>query len=272
MGNSFLNGRVLIVSGSDSSGGAGLQADLKTVTAFGGYAATAVTAVTEQNTFGVSSVHSIPPSFVASQIKAVLTDIGADVIKIGMLGSVGIVKSVSDSCGRFAPGIPCVVDPVMVAKGGHRLISDDAIDALKNYVVKGATLVTPNLPEAEVLTGRCIKTLRDMEAAVEALRSLGAKATLLKGGHVQGDDIMDLLITNERVESFVGHRLDSSSTHGTGCTLASAIAAGLAQKLHLSDAVRQARDYVRDAILTAPNFGGGQGPLNHVHSITRSSI
>lgn len=259
-------GRVLAIAGSDSGGGAGIQADIKTVTALGGYAATAITAVTDQDTQSVRGVHGIPPSFVASQISTVLNDIGADVVKTGMLGSKEVINAVADALGMYAD-IPRVVDPVMVAKGGHRLISEDAVDELKRKLVVNATLVTPNLPEAEVLTGIEIKTLSDMDASIERLRDLGADAVLLKGGHVEGDILVDLLITKDRVDRFDGHRIVSSSTHGTGCTLASAIATGLAQGLSLYDSVSRARLYVVKAIETAPSYGRGHGPLNHGHTI-----
>lgn len=259
-------GRVLAIAGSDSGGGAGIQADIKTVTALGGYAATAITAVTDQDTQSVHGVHSVPPSFVASQISTVLNDIGADVVKTGMLGSKEVINAVADTLGMYA-NLPLVVDPVMVAKGGHRLISEDAVGELKRRLVANATLVTPNLPEAEVLTGIGIKTLSDMDASIDRLRELGADAVLLKGGHVEGDILVDLLITKDRVDRFEGHRIASSSTHGTGCTLASAIATGLAQGLSLHDSVSRARLYVVRAIETAPNYGQGHGPLNHGHTI-----
>jgi len=271
MGHHRINGRVLIIAGSDSGGGAGIQADIKTVTALGSYAATAVTAVTDQNTVGVHGVHNIPPDFVASQIKTVLTDIGADVIKTGMLASVDVVNAVADACATYGPRIPRVIDPVMVATGGHRLIADGAVSTMAKRLIRGAAVVTPNLPEAEVLTGLRIRTLADMDAAIDALRELSADAVLLKGGHVEGNQITDLLITKDVVERFEGPRLETKSTHGTGCTLASAVAAGLTQGLGLSAAVMTAREFVRDAILTAPGFGRGHGPLNHVHAIAGTS-
>ncbi len=261
-------GRVLIIAGSDSGGGAGIQADIKTVTALGGYAMTAVTAITVQNTLGVRDVHEVPPAIVAAQIVAVLDDIGADVIKTGMLASVSIIAAVGSALQTMGRKIPRVVDPVMRAKGGHALLAEDAAAALIAHLVRGAALITPNLPEAEALTGRTIKTVDDMEAAVPALRRLGATAVLLKGGHLVGDRIVDLLITTDEVTRFEDSRIDSAATHGTGCTLASAIAAGLADKLPLPAAVERARAYVRKAILTAPGLGRGHGPLNHGHTVT----
>jgi hydroxymethylpyrimidine/phosphomethylpyrimidine kinase len=259
-------GRVLIIAGSDSGGGAGIQADIKTVTTLGGYAMTAITAVTIQNTLGVRGVHEIPTDVVAAQIAAVLEDIGADVIKTGMLASVPIIEAVSAALKKFGPTIRRVVDPVMRAKGGHVLLHEDAAAALIEHLVRGAELITPNLPEAEALTGRTIKTESAMDAAIPALRKLGAEAVLLKGGHLEGPRVVDLLITRTDVTRFEDSRLKTVATHGTGCTLASAIAAGLADKMTLTDAVARARAYVRKAMLTAPGLGLGHGPLNHSHT------
>jgi hydroxymethylpyrimidine/phosphomethylpyrimidine kinase len=262
-----LNGRVLIIAGSDSGGGAGIQADIKAVTCLNGFAATAVTAITAQNTLGVFGIHEIPTHIVAQQIEVVLSDIGANVIKTGMLATAPMINAVADTLARVAPKIPRVVDPVMRAKGGHPLLADDAARTLISKVVRGAAVVTPNLPEAEVLIGRSIKTIADMQVAVEPLKALGADAVLLKGGHLEGHDLVDMLITRDGVKSFADTRIDTKSTHGTGCTLASAIAAGLAQKLSLLDAVIRARAYVREALRSAPGFGEGHGPLNHAHTV-----
>jgi hydroxymethylpyrimidine/phosphomethylpyrimidine kinase len=260
-------GRVLIIAGSDSGGGAGIQADIKTVTALGGYAMTAITAVTVQNTQGVQGFHAIPAATVAGQIECVLADIGADVIKTGMLASVEIVNAVRETLDRVAPHIPRVIDPVMVATAGQALVLEGAAEAIKRQLIPNARLVTPNLPEAEALTGRTIRTVADMDAAVPALRALGAGAVLLKGGHVEGDTIVDLLIEANEVSRFTDTRIATNATHGTGCTLASAIAAGLADRLALTKAVARARAYVRQAILTAPGLGKGKGPLNHGHTV-----
>jgi hydroxymethylpyrimidine/phosphomethylpyrimidine kinase len=254
---------VLIVAGSDSGGGAGIQGDIKTVTVLGGYAMTAVTAVTVQNTCGVSAVHDIPPDIVAAQITSVLEDIGADVIKTGMLSSAPIIEAAAQAIASTAAAVPRVIDPVMRAKGGHALLADDARVALVNLMIRGAVLVTPNLPEAEVLTGRTIACEADMLAAVDALRELGANAVLLKGGHLPGDRLLDLLILRDRLVRFEGSRIHSNSTHGTGCALASAIATHLALGRGLEEAVARARDFVRQAITEAPGLGHGQGPLNH---------
>lgn len=258
-----MTGRVLIVAGSDSGGGAGIQADIKTVTALGGYAMTAITALTAQNTQGVFAVHAPPPEFVAEQIRVVLEDIGADCIKIGMLHNVGVIEAVAGALKAYAAEIPIVLDPVMVAKGGAPLLESEAIEAYKAVMPEMATLMTPNLPEASVLTGRDILTAADQEAAVEALRSLGAKAVLLKGGHLEGNTVRDLLIEKKTVTFFQNDRVQSRHTHGTGCTLASAVAGGIADGMEISKAVGRAIAYVLEAIRTAPGLGAGHGPLNH---------
>jgi hydroxymethylpyrimidine/phosphomethylpyrimidine kinase len=260
-------GRVLIIAGSDSGGGAGIQADIKAVTCLGGFAMTAITALTAQNTCGVFDIHPVPEDFISRQIEVVMDDLGADCIKIGMLATASIIETVVGALERFAPDVPVVLDPVMVAKGGHALLAADAVDALKTLFIPRATVITPNLPEAAVLIGCRIETEADMHAAVEPLRGLGAQAVLLKGGHLEGGRLVDLLISPDGEERFAGQRLDTVHTHGTGCTLASAIAAGIAQGLNLRDAVTRARDYVRVAIETAPGLGHGHGPLNHGHTV-----
>ena len=252
-------GRVLIIAGSDSGGGAGIQADIKAVMAMGGYAATAVTAITAQNTVGVHAVTALSPELVAAQIEAVLDDIGADAIKTGMLGEAETVRRVVAAL-RVAEDVPVVVDPVMVAKGGQSLLAEDAIRALRDELLPLAWLVTPNLPEAEALLGGPI---RDPAEAATALLRTGARAVLLKGGHGDGDTVTDVLADADGVRRFSRPRLQTRHTHGTGCTLASAIAAGLAQRLTLDQAVERARDYVQEAIRTAPGYGAGHGPLNH---------
>jgi len=262
-----MKGRVLIVAGSDSGGGAGIQADIKAVTAMGAFAATAITALTAQNTEGVHGVVLVEPAFIAQQIEVVLTDIGADALKTGMLHSAEVIDTVVSSLRRHAPGVPLVVDPVMVAKGGHRLLLSEAEAALRDRLMPAAALLTPNLPEAEVLAGFPVRNEADMRRAAEKLTSLGAKAILMKGGHLEGDRVIDLLVHDGKVDRFEDARIASRSTHGTGCTLASAIAAGLAQKMSLRDSVVRARAYVRDAIATAPGYGRGHGPLNHAVTV-----
>lgn len=260
--------RILVVAGSDSGGGAGIQADIKTITMLGGFAMTAVTALTAQNTLGVEDVLEIEPRFVALQMKSVLTDIGADAIKTGMLGSARVVEAVAGVCESTAFGIPLVVDPVMVAKGGARLLDKGAHDALVLRLLPLASLLTPNVPEAEVLTGMTIKTTSDLERAADALLALGPSAVLMKGGHLEGDTVVDLLRTADGAQHvFEGPRIISRSTHGTGCTLASGIAAGIAEGLTLQGAVARARDYVVKAIQQAPGLGKGHGPLEFAHPL-----
>ncbi|MBN9089119.1 MAG: bifunctional hydroxymethylpyrimidine kinase/phosphomethylpyrimidine kinase [Reyranella sp.] len=262
-----MKGRVLIVAGSDSGGGAGIQADIKAVTAMGGFAATAITALTAQNTQGVHGVVPVEPAFIAQQIEVVLTDIGADALKTGMLHSAEVIDAVVAALKKHAPGAPLVVDPVMVAKGGHRLLLNEAETALRDRLLPMAALLTPNLPEAEVLAGFPVRVEADMKRAADKLLALGAKAVLMKGGHLEGDRVIDLLVHDGKVERFEEARIQSRSTHGTGCTLASAIAAGLAQKMSLRDAVTRARAYVREAIASAPGYGRGHGPLNHAVTV-----
>jgi hydroxymethylpyrimidine/phosphomethylpyrimidine kinase len=252
-------GRVLIIAGSDSGGGAGVQADIKTVTALGGYAASAITAITVQNTLGVTGVHPIPPDVVEAQARAVLDDIGADVIKIGMLGDAALVARVAGLIGA----IPAVIDPVMVAKGGARLLAEDAVDAVRRLLVPRAALLTPNAPEAEALTGLTVSDLEGLRRAGEALLAMGARAVLMKGGHVAGERVVDVLMTGAGETLFEAPRIDTRNTHGTGCTLASACATGLAQGLTLHDAVARAWAYVQEAIARAPGLGKGHGPLDH---------
>jgi len=260
--------RVLVVAGSDSGGGAGIQADIKTITMLGAFATTAITALTAQNTLGVEEVLPVEARFVALQMRAVLSDIGADSIKTGMLGSARVVEAVAGVCETLGFGIPLIVDPVMVAKGGARLLDKDAHDALILRLLPLASLVTPNVPEAEILTGMSIKTPVDLERAADAMLALGPSAVLMKGGHLEGDTIVDLLRTADGAEHrFEGPRVVSRSTHGTGCTLASGIAAGIAEGLTLEGAVLRARDFVVKAIQQAPGLGRGHGPLEFAHPL-----
>ena len=258
-----MRGRVLVVAGSDSGGGAGIQADIKAVTALGGFGATALTALTAQNTQGVFGVHPVPVAFIRQQIQVVMEDIGADVIKTGMLGDVATIEAVCAALADYAPGVPVVLDPVMVAKGGHALLADDAVGVLRRRLLPLARVITPNLPEAEALSGVRIQSVEDMRVAAQVLLSLGVPAVLLKGGHLEGDALTDLLATPEGIEAFTSARVQTRHTHGTGCTTASAVAAGLAQGMSLRDAVVRARAYVRAAILSAPGYGAGHGPLDH---------
>jgi hydroxymethylpyrimidine/phosphomethylpyrimidine kinase len=262
-----MKGRVFIIAGSDSGGGAGIQADIKTVTALGGYAATAVTALTAQNTEGVFGVFPVATNFIVRQIELVLDDIGADCIKTGMLHSAEIIEAISTCLRSHAPDVPLVIDPVMVAKGGASLLEANAVEALRTLLVPTATVITPNLPEAAILLDRATITAADMREAAQALLALGPRAVFLKGGHLEGDKIVDILAQPIGIEVFESTRIETRNTHGTGCTLASAIATGLAQHMDLVDAVRRARDYVREAIRRAPGYGRGHGPLDHGHTI-----
>lgn len=259
--------RVLVIAGSDSSGGAGIQADIKAITMFGAYAATAITALTAQNTTGVKAVQPVPAAFIRAQIASVLDDIGADAIKIGMLGTAETVAAVADELNRRAAGIPVVFDPVMATNQGERLLDEDALSALRS-LVKLAALVTPNIPEAEALLSRSISGPEDMAEAAHALADLGAGAVLVTGGHLVGEEITDILVSPAGERRFTSKRIDTAHTHGTGCSLASAIAAGLAKDAPLEDAVAAARDFIRKAIQTAPGLGEGQGPINFLHPLT----
>jgi hydroxymethylpyrimidine/phosphomethylpyrimidine kinase len=254
-------GRVLVIAGSDSGGGAGIQADIKTITMLGGYAATAIAAVTVQNTLGVTGVHPIPLQVIEAQARAVLDDIGADAIKTGMLGDAAVVELAARLIEEA--GVPAVVDPVMVAKGGQALLEASAVAAVRERLIPVAALLTPNAPEAEALTGLVVETTDDLRRAGARLLDLGAQAVLMKGGHVPGDRVVDVLMTRFDETRFETGRIDTRHTHGTGCTLASACAAGLARGMSLDHAVAQARDYVLEAIRRAPGFGAGHGPLDH---------
>ena len=259
-----MKGRVLVIAGSDSGGGAGIQADIKTITALGGFAATAITALTAQNTEAVFEIMPVPPAFVRRQMDAVLSDIGADCIKTGMLVDAGIIEAVGDG---LPAGVPLVVDPVMVASTGRRLLDERAIESLKRRLIARARVVTPNAPEAEVLTGVALATLDDMRRAADILLELGAAAVVMKGGHVAGDIVRDLVIDGGASLVLEAPRIVTRATHGTGCTLASAIATGLAQGLAFRAAVERAHGYLQRAIATAPVIGRGHGPLNHAHTV-----
>jgi hydroxymethylpyrimidine/phosphomethylpyrimidine kinase len=258
--------RVLIVAGSDSSGGAGIQADLKTLSALGAYGMTAITAITVQNTLGVTDVHAIPSAVVAAQMRSCLEDIGADAIKLGMLHSAELIDAVAEVLAEY-PAIPVIADPVMVAKGGAALLQSEAVGALANMILPLAAVVTPNTEEAAVLLGSAVE---DEPAAERAARELSDRfdtAVLLKGGHLSGAGVQNLLAQPDgSVARFVSPRLDTQHTHGTGCTLASAISAGVAAGLPLNQAVSHACGFVHAAIANAPGFGQGHGPIDHLNT------
>jgi len=266
-----VRGRVLIIAGSDSGGGAGIQADIKTVSMLDAYASTAITALTAQNTEGVFDVLPIPPEFIRRQIEVVLDDIGADVIKTGMLHDAAVIEAIAAVLRDRGPAIQLVVDPVMAAKGGARLIEAAAIDALRRRLIARAEVVTPNLPEAEILCGGPIRDVAEMQAAGESLLALGCRAALVKGGHLSGDIVSDVLVTAVGVRVWESPRIATRNTHGTGCTLASAIATGLAQGFGIETAVDRARLYVQQAIASAPGLGRGYGPLDHAHPLREGS-
>ena len=263
MDNLEPKGRVLIIAGSDSGGGAGIQADIKAVTAMGGYAATAVTAITVQNTLGVSAIHPVPLDIIKAQIEAVLSDIGADVIKTGMLGNREVVELVAACLDACEPRIPLVLDPVMVATSGDALVDAGTEDAIRERLLPLADLVTPNIPEAEKLTGLTIEDSGGQMEAAHQLMAMGARAALVKGGLLEGPTVRDILVSSRGLEMMERPRLPGRNTHGTGCTLASAIAGLLADGAALPDAVRRAGDYLHEAIARAPGFGADHGPVNH---------
>lgn len=253
----------LTIAGSDSGGGAGVQADLKVFSRFGVYGASALTLVTAQNTLGVQRVHLLPPDLVYAQIASVAQDLPVHAAKTGALGEAAIVERVAEAVVRFGLQ-PLVVDPVMVAKSGDPLLTPEAVAALKERLFPLAALVTPNRLEAEALLGRPIRTLEEAEEAARDLLALGPQAVLLKGGHLEGEEAVDLLATQEGVRRFSAPRVRTRNTHGTGCTLSAAIAALLALGRPLEEAVAGAKAYLTRALMTAPSLGRGHGPLNHL--------
>jgi len=265
-----MKGRVLIIAGSDSGGGAGIQADIKAVTCLNGFAMTAITALTAQNTQGVTAIHDVPADFIKEQIRVVLNDLGADCLKTGMLSQPATIHAICDVLDELGREIPVVVDPVMVAKGGASLLANEAMEALMSRLIPRAHVLTPNVPEAEALSGQSIQTQEDMAHAAEKIVALGPKAVLMKGGHLDetGEVVTDYLFEGDgSCHEFAGPRIQTRHTHGTGCTTASAIACGIAQGLSVKDSVERAKAYVLEAIKTAPGFGQGHGPLNHAHTV-----
>lgn len=274
-------GRVLIIAGSDPSGGAGIQADIKTVTALGGYAMTAITALTVQDTKGVYDVMPVSPDFIAAQIKTCIADIGVDAIKIGMIGSVetgeAILAGLKDAGWEYparndAHMIPLILDPVLIATSGDQLSGEGVTDFIVNRFLPISYLITPNLMEAEALCGFSVQTKEQQYRAGEKLLELGAKNALVKGGHGADAVVRDFMIGRAGSFTFENPRIETSSTHGTGCTLASALATGLAQGLPVKKTTARAIAYVRAAIETAPGFGAGHGPLNHAHTVLTFTV
>ncbi len=259
--------RVLTIAGSDSGGGAGIQADMKTIAALGGYGMTAITALTAQNTQGVQGIHAVPPEFLKAQIQSVMDDIGVDAIKIGMLHAPGIVEVVCWAIDHYKPR-HVVLDPVMVATSGDRLIAQETVATLVRDLFPRASLITPNLDEAALLLDQPLQTIDQLEGAAQGLLAMGARAVLLKGGHLAGDEVVDVLLQAQQpAKRFASRRIASHNVHGTGCTLSSAIAVGLAQGLDMAAAVAQARSYILQAIADGASVrtGHGHGPLNHGH-------
>ena len=258
--------KVLIIAGSDSSGGAGIQADIKTVTALGSYAMTAITAITAQNTTGVKSIAPISPKEIFNQITFTIKDIKPNAIKIGMLHSNKVIESVIRSL-KGANIKNIVLDPVMVAKGGTKLINDKAINALKNKLIKKVTLITPNIPEAEILTNTLIRSKEDMIFAANKLIEFGAKNVLIKGGHLTSKIVQDIFVSKSDIKIFNNKRYKTKNTHGTGCTLSSAITTFLSCGKPIKKSCELGINYVNSAIRTNPKYGKGHGPINHLHTI-----
>ena len=258
--------KILIIAGSDSSGGAGIQADIKTVTSLGSYAMTAVTAVTVQNTIGVKSVTSIPANEIKEQIIFTAKDIKPDAIKIGMLHSSNVVLKVLESIKKVKVK-KIILDPVMVAKGGTKLIDDKAVTILKKKLIKHVSLITPNIPEAEILTGIKIKNKEDMILAAKKLLNLGVKNVLIKGGHLKVKNVEDVFLNKSDLKVFISSRYNSKNTHGTGCTLSSAITTFYSCGKSIKKACELGIKYVNLAILSNPNYGNGHGPINHLNSM-----
>ena len=260
--------RALTIAGSDSGGGAGIQADLKTFAAHGVYGTSAITAITAQNTIKVSDIQELPASIVAAQIDAVMSDIGADAIKTGMLANANIIEVVAQKLKEFNHPIT-IVDPVMVAKSGDKLLAEEAINAMRDLLIPNCTLLTPNIPEAETLSGIDISTLDDMHKAAIELFNLGAKAVLLKGGHMQGAPT-DIFYDGDQMRAATTQRVETNRTHGTGCTYSAAITSNLALGLSIRDSISAARRYITNSIKFADeSIGLGNGPVNHFHHLNQ---
>lgn len=263
--------RALTIAGSDSGGGAGIQADLKTFSTFGVYGLSVLTAVTAQNTLGVQGAHVLPPEFVTLQIRSVLSDIGADAAKTGMLATNEIVVAVAAELRAF-PLRNLVVDPVMVSATGHRLLDEDAVEAVRTLLLPLATLVTPNLDEATILWGEKIDDLTGMQDAARAIKDMGPHQVLVKGGHLRGPTVFDVLYDGTHFQVWESPKIPTENTHGSGCTLSAAIAAGLAKGQEVKDAVEAAQRFIRAAIQQAVKIGKGKGPVNHLVKIEESDV
>jgi hydroxymethylpyrimidine/phosphomethylpyrimidine kinase len=256
--------RIMTIAGSDSGGGAGIQGDIKTITALGGFATTAITAITAQNTLGVHNILNIPLKMIEEQISCVLNDIGTDAIKIGMLSNKKIIICVANILSKINKNIPVVLDPVMVAKGGHKLLAPGAEETLIQELMPLCNIITPNIPEAEVITGIKINNIKDLEASGKKIIKMGISNVLMKGGHLKENNLTDILINKDMIAYFYSDKIITKNSHGTGCTLSSAIACGLGQKMDLNTAVKRAHAFVYKSIKYAPNIGKGNGPLNHL--------
>ena len=268
--NKYKTPRVLIIAGSDSSGGAGIQADIKTLTAFKVYSMTAITAITSQNTNGVSGVESVSIDLIKKQIEDCISDIGVDAIKIGMVNKAEIFNLIFETLKKYQiieKNIPIILDPVMFAKGGFPLLESEAISALKEFVNKVDCILTPNIPEAETLSGLEISNKNDMIKAAKTINIDGTSRIFLKGGHLNETYLYDILYDKNNFFEFYSKKIDTKNTHGTGCTISSAITANLSKGLSLYESVSIAHKYVNKSILKAPNLGSGHGPLNHFHGL-----
>ena len=259
----------MTIAGSDSGAGAGIQADLKTFAALGVYGTSVLTAITAQNTRGVSGIHEVPTELIRAQIQAVVSDIGANAVKTGMLSSTEIIETVAEEVRRLGLAT-LVVDPVMVANGGDRLLKENAVEAMRSKLLPLAMVITPNGPEAEVLTGIKVRSPQDARRAAEEIVRMGARSVVVKGGHLSGHDAVDTFYDGEEFREFSAPRVQTRNTHGTGCTFASGIAAGLAKGLALQEAVGQAKEYVTEAICANLDLGNGHGPLNHFYKLWRA--
>jgi len=260
--------KIMTIAGSDSGGGAGIQADLKTIAALGGYGTSVITALTAQNTHTVSKIHEIPTDMIKAQYEAIMDDIGASAIKIGMLSSTSIINTVAELI-KQQPAPHIVIDPVMVSKSGAQLLQDDAIDALVNELLPLCTLLTPNIPEVEKLTGSSVSTDEEIQNAAIELKEKGVRASLIKGGHLNRTNIMNTLYDGDNFHKFTTERLKNTYTHGTGCTLSSAIATYLGKNISLAQAVELGIEYVSEGMTHGYMVGGGANPLNHMHVLNR---